>query len=48
MAEAHGLAVAGWSPLGGGLLTFKYRRGEEKALAAGKPKLVDSPAEVVA
>jgi aryl-alcohol dehydrogenase-like predicted oxidoreductase len=29
MADAHGLGVAGWSPLGGGLLTGKYRRGEE-------------------
>jgi len=29
MARAHGLGVAGWSPLGGGLLTGKYRRGEQ-------------------
>jgi aryl-alcohol dehydrogenase-like predicted oxidoreductase len=29
MARAHGLSVLGWSPLGGGLLTGKYRRGEE-------------------
>jgi aryl-alcohol dehydrogenase-like predicted oxidoreductase len=28
MAAAFGLGVAGWSPLGGGLLTGKYRRGE--------------------
>jgi aryl-alcohol dehydrogenase-like predicted oxidoreductase len=28
MAAAHGLATAVWSPLGGGLLTGKYRRGE--------------------
>jgi len=28
MAEAHRLGVTGWSPLGGGLLTGKYRRGE--------------------
>jgi aryl-alcohol dehydrogenase-like predicted oxidoreductase len=28
MAEALGLGVALWSPLGGGLLTGKYRRGE--------------------
>jgi aryl-alcohol dehydrogenase-like predicted oxidoreductase len=28
MASAFGLAVVGWSPLGGGLLTGKYRRGE--------------------
>jgi aryl-alcohol dehydrogenase-like predicted oxidoreductase len=29
MANAHGLGVVAWSPLGGGLLTGKYRRGEE-------------------
>lgn len=28
MASAFGLGVLGWSPLGGGLLTGKYRRGE--------------------
>ena len=28
MAGGFGLAVLGWSPLGGGLLTGKYRRGE--------------------
>ena len=28
MANAFGLGVVGWSPLGGGLLTGKYRRGE--------------------
>lgn len=28
MAAAFGLAPIGWSPLGGGLLTGKYRRGE--------------------
>jgi len=28
MAEALGLGMVGWSPLGGGLLTGKYRRGE--------------------
>lgn len=28
MAEAFALGVVGWSPLGGGLLTGKYRRGE--------------------
>ena len=28
MAEAFNLGVVGWSPLGGGLLTGKYRRGE--------------------
>lgn len=29
MAKAMGLGMVGWSPLGGGLLTGKYRRGEE-------------------
>ncbi|MFV3128737.1 aldo/keto reductase [Niveispirillum sp. KHB5.9] len=29
MADAFGLGVVGWSPLGGGLLTGKYRRGEK-------------------
>ncbi|MFD2265069.1 aldo/keto reductase [Lacibacterium aquatile] len=28
MAEAFGLGTVGWSPLGGGLLTGKYRKGE--------------------
>ena len=28
MAAAHGLATAAWSPLGGGVLPGKYRRGE--------------------
>ncbi|HEY0800433.1 MAG TPA: aldo/keto reductase, partial [Steroidobacteraceae bacterium] len=29
MSKAFGLGTVGWSPLGGGLLTGKYRRGEE-------------------
>lgn len=29
MAQTFGMAVIPWSPLGGGLLTGKYRRGEE-------------------
>ena len=29
MAKAMGLGTVGWSPLGGGLLTGKYRRGED-------------------
>ena len=29
MADAFGLGVMGWSPLGGGLLTGKYRKGEK-------------------
>jgi aryl-alcohol dehydrogenase-like predicted oxidoreductase len=28
MAAAHGLATVAWSPLGGGVLTGKYRKGE--------------------
>lgn len=32
MARAYGLTPFGWSPLGGGLLTGKYRRGEEGRL----------------
>lgn len=32
MAEAYDLTPFGWSPLGGGLLTGKYRRGEEGRL----------------
>jgi aryl-alcohol dehydrogenase-like predicted oxidoreductase len=34
MAEAHGLGVVLYSPLAGGLLTGKYRRGETGRLAA--------------
>jgi aryl-alcohol dehydrogenase-like predicted oxidoreductase len=34
MAEALGLAVTAWSPLGGGLLSGKYRRGEGGRLTA--------------
>lgn len=34
MAEALGLAAALWSPLGGGLLTGKYREGETGRLSA--------------
>jgi aryl-alcohol dehydrogenase-like predicted oxidoreductase len=29
MAEGFGLGIVGWSPLGGGLLTGKYRKGEK-------------------
>lgn len=39
MAEAFGLGMAGWSPLGGGMLSGKYRRGEE-GRATAFPKLV--------
>lgn len=34
MAEAHGLGVVLYSPLAGGLLTGKYRRGEQGRLGA--------------
>lgn len=34
MANAYGLAKFGWSPLGGGLLTGKYRNGESGRLQA--------------
>lgn len=34
MAQAHGLGVALYSPLAGGLLTGKYRRGEQGRLSA--------------
>jgi aryl-alcohol dehydrogenase-like predicted oxidoreductase len=34
MAEAHGLGVLLYSPLGGGLLTGKYRQGEKGRLSA--------------
>ncbi|GAA1463219.1 aldo/keto reductase [Williamsia maris] len=35
MAQAHGLGVLLYSPLAGGLLTGKYRRGESGRLGAG-------------
>ncbi len=35
MAEAMGLGTAVWSPLGGGTLSGKYRRGEEGRLSRG-------------
>ncbi|GAA0266302.1 aldo/keto reductase [Cryptosporangium japonicum] len=38
MAQAHGLGVLTYSPLAGGLLTGKYRRGEQGRLTArGEP-----------
>lgn len=39
MAQAFGLGMAGWSPLGGGVLSGKYRRGED-GRATAFPKLV--------
>lgn len=45
MARAHGLGIAAWSPLGGGLLTGKYRRGEIGRVTTWKNlfQLEDSP-----
>jgi len=40
MAEALGLGATLWSPLGGGLLTGKYRKGEEGGRLAALGKLV--------
>lgn len=34
MAQAHGMGIVAYSPLAGGLLTGKYRRGEEGRLTA--------------
>jgi aryl-alcohol dehydrogenase-like predicted oxidoreductase len=39
MAQALGLGAAGWSPLGGGVLSGKYRRGEV-GRATDFPKLI--------
>lgn len=47
MANALGLGVTVWSPLGGGLLTGKYRRGESGRM--GQRRLIhseDTPAKV--
>jgi aryl-alcohol dehydrogenase-like predicted oxidoreductase len=40
MAEALGVGVASWSPLGGGLLTGKYRNGNEGRLTQWEGRLV--------
>jgi aryl-alcohol dehydrogenase-like predicted oxidoreductase len=49
MASAFGMAVAIWSPLGGGMLTGKYRRGEtgrrESGFGAGGLRTLDAPTE---
>ena len=45
MAEALGLGVALWGPLGGGLLTGKYRSGEDGRLA-GLKTLVHTESDV--
>jgi aryl-alcohol dehydrogenase-like predicted oxidoreductase len=50
MAEALGLGVAMWSPLGGGLLTGKYRsggRGRLTDMAARKPEPDDGRKEAI-
>ncbi|MGK3209240.1 aldo/keto reductase [Amycolatopsis sp. MEPSY49] len=51
MAEAHGLGVVLYSPLAGGLLTGKYRRGERGRLSAratdpGKVAVLDAVMDV--
>ncbi|RSD11850.1 aldo/keto reductase [Amycolatopsis eburnea] len=51
MAEAHGLGVVLYSPLAGGLLTGKYRRGEPGRLSArpadaGKAAVADAVLDV--
>jgi len=57
MARAHGLGIAGWSPLGGGLLTGKYlparpvgsRRGRicfTSKIAATRGRILDTLTEV--
>ncbi|MQA90937.1 MAG: aldo/keto reductase [Gemmatimonas sp.] len=48
MAEAFGLGTVGWSPLGGGVLTGKYRRGEggrEKAFGGRLFHAENTPAK---
>jgi aryl-alcohol dehydrogenase-like predicted oxidoreductase len=47
MAQAHGLGVLLYSPLAGGLLTGKYRRGEEGRLSA-RGEAVEGTAQRVA
>jgi aryl-alcohol dehydrogenase-like predicted oxidoreductase len=50
MAEAIGLGVLAWSPLAGGLLTGKYRRGETvraQSYAEGMPEQDAGPAAAV-
>ncbi|MET8995841.1 aldo/keto reductase [Amycolatopsis sp. NPDC004169] len=51
MAEAHGLGVVLYSPLAGGLLTGKYRRGEQGRLSgrapdAGRSAVLDAVLDV--
>jgi aryl-alcohol dehydrogenase-like predicted oxidoreductase len=36
MAQAYGMAVTPWAPLGGGILTGKYSSGDEKTTRGGK------------
>ncbi len=46
MAQAFGLGVAGWSPLGGGVLSGKYRRGETgRATGFGRLIQVENSAQ---
>jgi aryl-alcohol dehydrogenase-like predicted oxidoreductase len=46
MAQAHGLGVVAYSPLAGGLLTGKYRRGERGRLSA-RPAVTGQRADVL-
>jgi aryl-alcohol dehydrogenase-like predicted oxidoreductase len=46
MAEAFGLGTVGWSPLGGGLLTGKYRRGET-GRATNFARLIHSESDAI-
>lgn len=48
MAEALGLGAALWSPLGGGVLTGKYRASREGRLAAGRRVVTEETALRVA
>jgi aryl-alcohol dehydrogenase-like predicted oxidoreductase len=43
MAQAHGLGVLLYSPLAGGLLTGKYRKGETGRLSAGADTVEGTP-----
>jgi aryl-alcohol dehydrogenase-like predicted oxidoreductase len=48
MAEAFGMSVTPWGPLGGGLLTGKYRKGEKGRLSGeSHPRLSDKNIPVV-
>ena len=44
--ERYGMGVLVWSPLGGGLLTGRYRKGQEVAVPAGSARLKFSPKQM--